>query len=178
MRGKAFSALVQVFSNGITPAYAGKSQRQAERDADHRDHPRLCGEKIRLGDRGVCVIWITPAYAGKSTQFQACGTVGQDHPRLCGEKDFRIKFYFIHIRITPAYAGKSLKLLSCFLVDQDHPRLCGEKYLRKIDYIATPGSPPPMRGKGPECSLDLTSLRITPAYAGKSLVIVSPFGRL
>ena len=70
--------------------------------------------------------------------------------------------------ITPAYAGKSnggLKMAQDF---KDHPRLCGEKAKRQIVRILLIGSPPPMRGKAGQCSVDFPCSRITPAYAGKS----------
>ena len=77
---------------GITLAYAGKSRVAALRLTLHRDHPRVCGEKldrmlhhrrmtgspprvrgkgahkpVRLLDGGI-----TPAYAGKSLTADPC----------------------------------------------------------------------------------------------------------
>ena len=70
--------------------------------------------------------------------------------------------------ITPAYAGKSAVSLCCGCLWWDHPRLCGEK-LSDFSIIANVlGSPPPMRGKVDKGSIFAKSLRITPAYAGKS----------
>ena len=55
---------------------------------------------------------------------------------------------------------------------QDHPRLCGEKLKFIDEKILRQGSPPPMRGKvgvkGNKCFEN----RITPAYAGKSWVML------
>ena len=72
----------------------------------NRDHPRVCGEKRRAGEKinlkegspprlrgkvkvGLFVghsVRITPAYAGKS-RTSAVGCPGcRDHPRVCGEK--------------------------------------------------------------------------------------------
>ena len=50
-------------------------------------------------------------------------------------------------RITPAYAGKSGGDRQTGRKEQDHPRLCGEKPLSRFGITASPGSPPPMRGK-------------------------------
>ena len=50
--------------------------------------------------------------------------------------------------ITPAYAGKRSLRLPYSVRQQDHPRLCGEKLQALI--------------------AALPSIRITPAYAGKS----------
>ena len=45
MRGKGQNSTVFVESEGITPAYAGKSSRCATWLVSMKDHPRLCGEK-------------------------------------------------------------------------------------------------------------------------------------
>ena len=46
MRGKAYSDIADVGANGITPAYAGKSDAFSNPFYRYRDHPRLCGEKF------------------------------------------------------------------------------------------------------------------------------------
>ena len=55
--------------------------------------------------------------------------------------------------------------------DGDHPRLCGEKKWRLKLQLLLPGSPPPMRGKVGFQAFFVPLLRITPAYAGKSLFL-------
>ena len=72
-------------------------------------------------------------------------------------------------RITPAYAGKRYAGCDFGNVQRDHPRLCGEKLLSIFQKSNHLGSPPPMRGKGNWTRRSTTSMRITPAYAGKSL---------
>ena len=52
---------------------------------------------------------------------------------------------------------------------EDHPRLCGEKCHTLSRLFYTRGSPPPMRGKGLLNHVRSVNVRITPAYAGKSL---------
>ena len=47
MRGKVKSELHPTMKPGITPAYAGKSSRPFRRKSKIRDHPRVCGEKLR-----------------------------------------------------------------------------------------------------------------------------------
>ena len=74
-------------------------------------------------------------------------------------------------RITPAYAGKSRRKLSRSCTVQDHPRLCGEKLTVCTKSGSSPGSPPPMRGKGFGGWLKQARQGITPAYAGKSCVL-------
>ena len=74
------------YSEGITPAYAGKRWRPGRGPCQFRDHPRVCGEKYStrpyLSDEwgspprmrgkvlktpnGEATERITPAYAGKS----------------------------------------------------------------------------------------------------------------
>ena len=71
-------------------------------------------------------------------------------------------------RITPAYAGKSGREPQGRNAAQDHPRLCGEKHGDFRTRERRTGSPPPMRGKAAPSVADLKSVRITPAYAGKS----------
>ena len=51
----------------------------------------------------------------------------------------------------------------------DHPRLCGEKVSKVPLMLANIGSPPPMRGKVISTRIASVKVRITPAYAGKSL---------
>ena len=54
----------------------------------------------------------------------------------------------IAMRITPAYAGKRHYYDVSYVGGEDHPRLCGEKFVKSFKSVRTPGSPPPMRGKG------------------------------
>ena len=74
-----------------------------------------------------------------------------------------------NIRITPADAGKTPTDTAGSIVNRDHPRGCGEnvedgKWGRKSQ-----GSPPRMRGKLLMSGCRLTTVRITPADAGKTL---------
>ena len=106
MRGKASSLENPADCSGITPAYAGKSSLSSKVERNHRDHPRLCGEKDtqvtgKPSNRGS-----PPPMRGKA----ACATPTD---RITG--------------ITPAYAGKSVLQLCQRHKHRDHPRLCGEK---------------------------------------------------
>ena len=71
--------------------------------------------------------------------------------------------------ITPAYAGKSLACRSFLISHRDHPRVCGEKKLCCSVLTSIIGSPPRMRGKESSTLMKNMEMRITPAYAGKSL---------
>ena len=127
MRGKDASEKTTAVRSGITPAYAGKREGAKCAKINHKDHPRLCGEKriflrycqLLQGSpppmRGKAhkssgtafSIRITPAYAGKSDPKVLGVRNAKDHPRLCGEKSRCPIIANIAIRITPAYAGKS-----------------------------------------------------------------------
>ena len=71
-------------------------------------------------------------------------------------------------RITPAYAGKRVRKDDRKIMERDHPRVCGEKETGLIQSQTPEGSPPRMRGKGIRLVVLFATLRITPAYAGKS----------
>ena len=85
MRGRVLRAMSPENARGITPAYAGKSDKRALRCYTLGDHPRVCGEESAVGlgprkgpgspprmrGRAECKtgkrreVGITPAYAGK-----------------------------------------------------------------------------------------------------------------
>ena len=48
MRGKAPDAVADTPRSGITPAYAGKSINLLGPQLVFGDHPRLCGEKVKM----------------------------------------------------------------------------------------------------------------------------------
>ena len=55
---------------------------------------------------------------------------------------------------------------------RDHPRVCGEKSSKSLIRNAGEGSPPRMRGKAPVQAGPYQGTGITPAYAGKRMIIV------
>ena len=77
--------------------------------------------------------------------------------------------------ITPAYAGKSMVTFLLNLASEDHPSVCGEKKVMRGAKDKRMGSPPRMRGKGSGEILVCKELRITPAYAGKSLFFAQTY---
>ena len=74
--------------------------------------------------------------------------------------------------ITPAYAGKSSAHALPMAAAWDHPRVCGEKYAPAAVRPCRVGSPPRMRGKEALAIFSGVCYRITPAYAGKSTVVL------
>ena len=59
MRGKGVPNVLVSEKFGITPAYAGKRKNMARKRPDHKDHPRVCGEKSDCCPL-VCTIWGSP----------------------------------------------------------------------------------------------------------------------
>ena len=112
-----------------------------------RDHPRICGEKIRSRLSLQAVTGSPPHMRGKA---------GNAKPLAFG------------VGITPAYAGKRTLPFTTTKPQEDHPRICGEKETTTQKAAVIQGSPPHMRGKDAVCTHDTPSVRITPAYAGKS----------
>ncbi len=106
VRGKGDCYCAFEFPAGITPACAGKSPPPSPPLKESGDHPRMCGEKLRLtglkcSSRGSpphvrgkvpkgalrgCAPGITPACAGKSRSCRSNQSLCRDHPRMCGEK--------------------------------------------------------------------------------------------
>ena len=107
MRGKGFYRGFRSFSDGITPAYAGKRYLCFGRGSAGWDHPRLCGEKCSRYSMDASYSGSPPPMRGKVKI-----------PVVVGYKN----------RITPAYAGKSPEIATVMVQPQDHPRLCGEKF--------------------------------------------------
>ena len=147
MRGKAPADTIRTQFIGITPAYAGKSQRTAFPVAGGQDHPRVCGEKCPNCGRKMKQQGSPPRMRGK-VRHAAAGDQTE--------------------RITPAYAGKR----ACQSQDRqktwDHPRMCGEKSAASFSCRVGRGSPPHVRGKAAEGLAGFQHTGITPAYAGKS----------
>ena len=151
-RGKAIVSCKGFVAHRITPACAGKRQRQQHFSGAIWDHPRLCGEK-RLN------ILFTRSHEGS--------------PPLVRGKAFLPPIGAFYRRITPACAGKRGWSLPWYCRYEDHPRLCGEKNEKgyvNFDYL---GSPPLVRGKEIRYKTAITKAGITPACAGKSQVYVS-----
>ena len=81
-------------------------------------------------------------------------------------------------RNTPAYAGKTQKIFNLSQIKKKHPRVCGEDSAIPNPTYRERETPPRMRGRRggreslPECS------RNTPAYAGKTLMVMEMENKL
>ena len=130
----------------ITPACAGKSRSQPRLPCTGRDHPRVCGEKLRIVEVGRVKEGSPPRVRGKGRS-----------------KRFRCTSPWI----TPAYAGKSSAAAAARICAMDHPRVCREKTVSSKKISNLQGSPPRMRGKGNGIQERHDDPGITPACAGK-----------
>ena len=74
--------------------------------------------------------------------------------------------------ITPAYAGKTCVSYYLYYTVQDHPRVCGKDSPFRHLFFAIPGSPPRMRERQLFFDFETEVMRITPAYAGKTGLLV------
>ena len=146
-RGKVRQIRSTLRVTGITPACAGKRTHQHILYPQHRDHPRMRGEKL-YGGAGSGKSVGSPPHARGKEQAEARQT------ELAG--------------ITPACAGKSRNQQSQKRPRQDHPRMRGEKGALITKSPIVVGSPPHARGKVPFGRVGDNALGITPACAGKS----------
>ena len=150
MRGKHKEIEKMTNATRITPAHAGKTAFPRLPSCCSTDHPRACGENRPYAD----------------TLRQMAGSP----PRMRG-KLFRHRVYRPFEGITPAHAGKTCCSSSSQTPLQDHPRACGENVWTQLLLVWNRGSPPRMRGKLQSTSGTFRVLRITPAHAGKTVIL-------
>ena len=156
MRGKDGTIQLHELSAGITPAWAGKRNWAIGSRLLNWDHPRVGGEKLMGRPRRSVGAGSPPHRRGKAHHLDD----------ITSER-----------RITPAWAGKSAGFQSAPSGPRDHPRVGGEKHSGSCRTLTRSGSPPRGRGKVRFRHLVEVSLRITPAWAGKSTlgsVLVRP----
>ena len=129
-----------------SPACAGKRYAPSARRERPWDHPRVCGEKVH-------------------NVFKLCFDKGSP-PRVRG-KDSGNASAGLADRITPACAGKRAPAPRPSRSTRDHPRVRGEKSSGTSSITLHKGSPPRVRGKATVAMAAPSTLRITPACAGK-----------
>ncbi len=132
----------------ITPAGAGKTRIQILRCGQHQDHPRRCGEN---------------GYSQHLNNSRT-GSPPQVRGKRCSSSDDRRCY-----RITPAGAGKTRQEDKKKGKSTDHPRRCGENCRISAAFPMSRGSPPQVRGKLDVTRGGISSSRITPAGAGKTI---------
>ena len=151
VRGKDDRRRMSASEQRITPACAGKRVIPDTHRPCIRDHPRVCGEKIRVASPRITQRGSPPRVRGKVAErcYTDCA---------CG--------------ITPACAGKRTRRLQMRQDERDHPRVCGEKSSATGSALVLSGSPPRVRGKVVRLPLPAVGGRITPACAGKSTCLI------
>ena len=132
--------------------------------------------------------WDHPARAGKTHSLTPPCLSAPDHPRACGEnsdvasvgdlnagspprvrgKLEAVRLHRLVGRITPARAGKTAGHSADDASGPDHPPACGENVAQLEISRIHAGSPPRVRGKPRPVSTWTSSIRITPARAGKT----------
>ena len=81
-------------------------------------------------------------------------------------------------RITPACAGKRALANTIYSFNKDHPCVCREKQQQSDGKRGKLGSPLRVQGKVLYSPFSTSTIRITPACAGKSLALAELYGRL
>ncbi len=135
-----------------------------------------------------CVCGITPARAGNRTPCPWPSAWAWNHPRACGEQQYAacdlcpnlgspprvrgtantVRVLRLSRRITPARAGNRFSMVCIIVRGWDHPRACGEQRPVILQGLVKLGSPPRVRGTGPDTRIHTQAYRITPARAGNS----------
>ena len=151
MRGKLGSSFFTAPNCRITPADAGKTSVCIICNIFAWDHPRGCGENLKVALCGPVQTGSPPRMRGK--------------PKGCVVRASAN-------RITPADAGKTPMRYTERRKNRDHPRGCGENPNCLIFLIFFDKSPPRMRGKR-DLGMSLNCrFGITPADAGKTILSV------
>ena len=88
MRGKVKYHLSFYASNGITPAYAGKSRLVPAVQRISQDHPRLCGEKTASHCTVITWLGSPPPMRGKELLFDPFGKLNGITPAYAGKREF------------------------------------------------------------------------------------------
>ena len=148
-RGTQFEFKLHFVRAGITPAYAGNTLLTDLAENLYRDHPRLSGEHKTYINKSI-----TPRGSPPPTR----GTLSWSAIRVAFSG------------ITPAYAGNTFTIARRPVIPWDHPRLRGEHDSASFFKKQNRGSPPPTRGTLDNIFKFCIYARITPAYAGNTLL--------
>ena len=133
---------------GLTPAFAGTTERDPGRDPRRPAHPRVRGDH--------------------ALPFMNCpGGVGSP-PRSRGPRELRRKWQ-VGKRLTPAFAGTTTRTPRRFRRSAAHPRVRGDHPPSGLYRFGDAGSPPRSRGPRGSYAADLPAQRLTPAFAGTTV---------
>jgi len=145
VRGTVNCAKDDSMVNRITPACAGNRAISQILRLWVEDHPRVCGEQLRLQTIAARLVGSPPRVRGTDALID----------EILGSR-----------RITPACAGNSRFFDTPSRVQKDHPRVCGEQQTGTGMGPAVVGSPPRVRGTVALMSCPPAWRGITPACAG------------
>ena len=146
MRGAPPYPYISRYSARIIPADAGSTKKSDCTFGIGKDHPRGCGEHLRIASlvssingssprmrgarlrnaRHASGKGIIPADAGSTCRPIQGQDPCQDHPRGCGEHGESELWVPIILGSSPRMRGARSGLTVSHRNDQDHPRGCGE----------------------------------------------------
>ena len=131
----------------IIPAYAGNTRVRCRGVLGCWDHPRVCGEHLKM-HRPEAAVW------GSSPRMRGTPVRPVDSGSRRG--------------IIPAYAGNTARASTCPVSPRDHPRVCGEHIIQRFVDALELGSSPRMRGTHVHDRTQVWPIGIIPAYAGNT----------
>ena len=135
----------------IIPAHAGQTVRCRRRCRWRSDHPRACGANGQIVDGVHCCSGSSPRMRGKPSA-RGMGSA--------------------HTRIIPAHAGQTQSRPHPRHPATDHPRACGANNHGRFQITHRTGSSPRMRGKRGFRHLRKDTVRIIPAHAGQTPLVL------
>ena len=146
-RGKRAAELIITDSDGLIPAWAGKTPMALRCEPSAGAHPRVGGENGQA----------SAAY------FADQGS----SPRGRGKLEVRLR-RGRGLGLIPAWAGKTCQIVSQFAARPAHPRVGGENFSSPASELIDGGSSPRGRGKPLRDSVLGVPRRLIPAWAGKT----------
>ena len=187
-RGKHGQGHARYRSQGLIPAWAGKTDTNAMGPHAHQAHPRVGGENSIVVGMVREGMGSSPRGRGKQRSCPRARRLRLAHPRVGGENGYLVFVYAgdagssprgrgkrliapaakDSTRLIPAWAGKTFTLSRPGRATAAHPRVGGENLNAVAGGNKETGSSPRGRGKlNQSVSLTLTS-GLIPAWAGKT----------
>ena len=191
MRGKRQFACLNIITEGLIPAHAGKTKSPSTQSVKGRAHPRACGENVawcgiharagssprmrgkrRHSEQRRIPRRLIPAHAGKTLACDRGRSTRRAHPRACGENELILGNVSCPVGSSPRMRGKRGYSQSALARAMAHPRACGENFKDGGSVEPQQGSSPRMRGKLSSLLGRLLRPRLIPAHAGKTLCLM------
>jgi len=145
VRGTVPCALAHDQAMRITPACAGNSRCDRLIANAHQDHPRVCGEQVKIMQTFESLFGSPPRVRGTASSKRRDHLQRRITPACAGNSFYRDRGDW-RDGITPACAGNRLYGALRPLATTDHPRVCGEQRDSQIGEWMRSGSPPRVRG--------------------------------